>query len=241
MAPWLDEPARYPREQMAEELDSLRALQVSSCVLLGMGGSSLAPEVLRRASGASSFHVLDTTHPAAIRALETRIDPHDTLFIAASKSGSTLETRCHVDYFWRKGRTFAAITDPESISRPSREREFAAVVGRADHRRPLLGFVTLRTRSGGADGHRRGRAHGEGSRCRTRAGARATPGSNSRGARKRLARGPRQGCDQAESGGFGLWAEQLLAESTGKRQGSRPRRRRRWKRRRPSTRQAGGR
>ena len=57
-----------------------------ACVLLGMGGSSLAPEVLRRASGAESFHVLDTTHPAAIRALESRIDPDDTLFIAASKS-----------------------------------------------------------------------------------------------------------------------------------------------------------
>ena len=66
---WLDEPSRHPRDQMQEELAKLRELEVSSYVLLGMGGSSLAPEVMQRAVGAGSFHVLDSTHPAAVHAL----------------------------------------------------------------------------------------------------------------------------------------------------------------------------
>src|SRR5262245_16858093 len=82
-------------------------------VLLGMGGSSLAPEVLRQSTGAQGFHVLDTTHPAAIRRLAGSLDPGRTLFVVASKSGTTLETRCHLDFFWEftggRGESFAAI------------------------------------------------------------------------------------------------------------------------------------
>src|SRR5919201_112434 len=126
---WLDEPSRQPREQMQEGIAALLELDFADCVLLGMGGSSLAPEVIRRTAGAERFHVLDTTHPAAIRGLEERIDPAKTLFVASSKSGTTLETRCHVDYFWRRGRKFAAITDPDSeLEAFAREHEFAAVV-----------------------------------------------------------------------------------------------------------------
>ena len=216
---WLDEPARYPREQMAEELDSLRALQVSSCVLLGMGGSSLAPEVLRRVSGASSFHVLDTTHPAAIRALETHIDPDDTLFIAASKSGSTLETRCHVDYFWRKGRMFAAITDPESdLETFAREREFAAVVwgeptigGRYSALSPF-GLVPAALMGIDVDGLM-AKALEMQDACRSESNPGlelgVTLGSAWLEGRDKVVINP-------NPGGFGLWAEQLLAESTGK-------------------------
>src|SRR5919108_417485 len=123
------QPSRYPREQMTKGLEALEALELSSCVLLGMGGSSLAPEVLRRAAGASAFHVLDSTHPAAIRSLEKLVDPDDTLFLVSSKSGTTLETRCHLDYFWRPGRHLAAITDPGSeLEQLGRERGFAAVI-----------------------------------------------------------------------------------------------------------------
>src|SRR5919201_6836120 len=82
-----------------------------------MGGSSLAQEVFRRTFGAESLHVLDTTHPKAIRALEDTLDLGRTLFASASKSGTTLETRSHTDYFWDKaqrGEQWVAITDPGS-------------------------------------------------------------------------------------------------------------------------------
>src|SRR5438445_5145893 len=97
-----------------------------------MGGSSLAPEVLRRTFRNEAFHVLDTTHPQALRALEASIDLEHTLFISASKSGSTLETRSHTDYFWEKsgkrGARFVAITDPSSaLERTAVERKFRHV------------------------------------------------------------------------------------------------------------------
>ena len=96
-----------------------------------MGGSSLAPEVLRRTFGVESFHVLDTTHPAAIRRLERSLDLERTLFLVSSKSGSTLETRSHLEYFWERtggrGAQFAAITDPGSeLEQLARERGFRA-------------------------------------------------------------------------------------------------------------------
>ena len=105
---------------MQEQLDEVRRFAeslhevVDDVVLLGMGGSSLAPEVLRRTFGVDWFHVLDTTHPQAVRALESRIDPPRTLFVSASKSGTTLETRSHTSYFLERGGMFAAITDPGS-------------------------------------------------------------------------------------------------------------------------------
>jgi hypothetical protein len=110
---WLDEPAR-----MRERVDELEAFAASAdvddVVLLGMGGSSLAPEVMRRLFAAERFHVLDTTHPAAVRRLEESVDVERTLFLAASKSGTTIETRSHVDYFHARGARFAVITDPGS-------------------------------------------------------------------------------------------------------------------------------
>jgi Phosphoglucose isomerase len=216
---WLDEPSRFPREQMDEALESLRELEVSACVLLGMGGSSLAPEVLRRASGAESLHVLDTTHPAAIRALESRIDPDDTLFIAASKSGTTLETRCHIDYFWRKGRKFAAITDPDSeLEAFARERDFAAVLwgeptigGRYSALSPF-GIVPAALM--GADV--------EGLMARALEMREACRSDDNPGLELGVALGNSwlEGRDKVlispNPAGFGLWAEQLLAESTGK-------------------------
>src|SRR5205807_3064566 len=94
--------------------------------------SSLAPEVFRTAFGRDRFHVLDTTHPKAIRRLADRIDLGRTVFVAASKSGTTLETRSHLDLFWEKagkrGAQFAAITDPGSeLEQLARDRGFRAV------------------------------------------------------------------------------------------------------------------
>ncbi len=74
---------------------------------------------MRRAFQAERFHVLDTTHPKAIRRLEETHRPQPTLFVAASKSGTTLETRSHADYFRKKGGRFAVITDPGSPLEPA--------------------------------------------------------------------------------------------------------------------------
>jgi hypothetical protein len=101
-----------------------------------MGGSSLAPEVMRLEFAADHFYVLDTTHPKAIRALESRIDSERTLFLAASKSGTTLETRSHTAYFLERGGQFAAITDPGSdLERFAHENGFLRVF----HGEPTIG------------------------------------------------------------------------------------------------------
>jgi glucose-6-phosphate isomerase len=104
---------------------------VTHAVLLGMGGSSLAPEMFARtfaephrraelkgatAKGAVELTVLDTTHPATIARVEASLDLDHTLFIVASKSGTTLETLSQFEYFSAKtggrGSSFIAITDP---------------------------------------------------------------------------------------------------------------------------------
>nr|MDQ4029806.1 transaldolase [Actinomycetota bacterium] len=108
---WLDEPSR-----MRERLDELAGLpgDWDDVVLLGMGGSSLAPEVLRRSFGVDHLRVLDTTHPAAIRRLEREVDVERSLFVVSSKSGTTIETRTQLDYFSQHGRRFLVVTDPGS-------------------------------------------------------------------------------------------------------------------------------
>ena len=82
---WLDEPARM-RERAHQLVEYASGVDADDVVLLGMGGSSLAPEVMRRLFGAERFHVLDTTHPTAIRRLEQQLDIGRTLFIAASNT-----------------------------------------------------------------------------------------------------------------------------------------------------------
>jgi Glucose-6-phosphate isomerase len=91
---------------------------------MGMGGSSLCPEVLGMTFDKPNFHILDSTVPARIKAIEEKIDIERTLFIVASKSGSTLEPNCFKQYFFdlvskrvgqeNAGRQFVAITDPGS-------------------------------------------------------------------------------------------------------------------------------
>ena len=115
---WLDEPKRM-LERSAEIVAFAREARTrfETFVLLGMGGSSLAPEVLKRTFGARELHVLDTTHPAMIRQVESSLDLDRTMFVVSSKSGTTLETLSHFEYFWSKvsdGERFIAITDPGS-------------------------------------------------------------------------------------------------------------------------------
>jgi glucose-6-phosphate isomerase len=100
----------------------------TSILLLGMGGSSLCPEVLRmtygKVSGFPELYVLDSTDPAQIKSFENKIDLAKTLFIVSSKSGSTLEPNIFKQYFFERvkqtigadkaGSHFIAITDPGS-------------------------------------------------------------------------------------------------------------------------------
>jgi transaldolase/glucose-6-phosphate isomerase len=110
-------------------------------LLLGMGGSSLCPEVLAltfgQQSGSPQLHVLDSTVPAQVRAFEKRIAPARTVFVVASKSGSTTEPNVFRNYFFdlmqkrvggKAGAHFIAITDPGSrMEIDARERGFRQV------------------------------------------------------------------------------------------------------------------
>jgi hypothetical protein len=224
---WLDEPMRIRSrigelEQFVEDLTAPGA--VDTFVLLGMGGSSLAPEVLRRTFDASAFHVLDTTHPVAIRRLTEELDLDATLFLVASKSGTTLETRCHLDWFWeragKRGELFVAITDPGSeLGRLARERGFREVfegeptIGGRYSALSVFGVVPAALM--GVDLERLlERVDEVVEACRFEDG---NPGLE---LGLELGNGWLEGRDKVtinpNTGGFGLWAEQLLAESTGK-------------------------
>jgi hypothetical protein len=216
---WLDEPSRM-RDLAADQ--GLHASEFGAIVLLGMGGSSLAPEVFRRTFGTEKFHVLDTTHPEAIRRLDRAIPVTQTLFIAASKSGTTLETLSHLDYFWERARErseqFAVITDPGSeLDVLAQDRGFRAIFsgdptigGRYSALSPfgivpaaLMGVEIERLKD---------RAVAMAERCRL-------PESPGAELGLRLGEGWREGQDKVVVpyfDGFGLWLEQLLAESIGK-------------------------
>jgi len=139
---WLELP-----ESMGPRLPELEALargvaegEIERVVLLGMGGSSLAPEVFQRVLGNAPGHpplgILDSTHPAAVARMTETMDPARTLFLVASKSGGTVETLSLFRHFWKvledtpeRGRHFVAITDPGSgLEKLARERGFRAVV-----------------------------------------------------------------------------------------------------------------
>ena len=215
---WLDEPAR-----MLERMDELEALprDFDAVVLLGMGGSSLAPEVIRRTFASPVLHVLDTTHPNAIRRLEEQLDLERTLFVAASKSGTTLETRSQLDYFLALGGgSFAAITDPGTeLEQFAGERDFVWVV----HGEPTIGGRYSALSPFGIvpavliDVDARvllDRADAMAGWCRL---GEENPGFQF-GVElgENWVEGRDKVCIDEVPGSFGLWAEQLLAESTGK-------------------------
>ncbi|MCS6951670.1 MAG: transaldolase [Bryobacterales bacterium] len=116
----LPETARRLAPEWSTFAAEIRAEGFHQVVLLGMGGSSLAPEVFQRTfghtAGSPELIVLDSTHPEAVRAVERRLDLPRTLFLVASKSGTTVEPLALFRYFWHRacqeGRRFAAITDP---------------------------------------------------------------------------------------------------------------------------------
>ena len=127
---WLDSPhvMRDATGPIGQFIDAVRAEGYTHALLLGMGGSSLAPEVFRAvlgvADGFLDLSVLDSTQPAAVLAKARALDPARTLFLPATKSGGTIETLSLLKYFYNRttdalgpaeaGRHFAAITDPGS-------------------------------------------------------------------------------------------------------------------------------
>jgi glucose-6-phosphate isomerase len=214
------------------------AAAVDHVLLAGMGGSSLFPEVVARSGAAAQgqgegpdedapdLHVLDTTDPGAIARLAGELAPDRTLHVAASKSGSTLETRSHLAWAWGRHpdpARFAVITDPGSdLAALAAERGFADTfenppdIGGRYSALSLFGLVP--TLLAGAD------AAG----LLASAGAmadrlRSAPGANP-AARlaATIAAGVRAGRDKLtlvvpdDQATFGLWLEQLIAESTGK-------------------------
>jgi transaldolase / glucose-6-phosphate isomerase len=117
--------------------DEIKAAGFSDVLLLGMGGSSLCPEVLSltypQTPGFPRLHILDSTDPAQIRSVEKKVNLAKTLFIVSSKSGSTLEPNIYKQYFFERvqqtvgadkaGDHFIAITDPGSKMQQVAERD----------------------------------------------------------------------------------------------------------------------
>jgi len=147
---WLDAPgvARTELSQWSETAERSRSFE--DAVLLGMGGSSLCAEVQLRLFGPVEGHprlqVLDSTSPDQISSVEATIDPARTLFVVASKSGTTLEPNLLLDYFEsvvaravgreRAPGRFLAVTDPGSaLERRARDSGFVGVV----HGEPSIG------------------------------------------------------------------------------------------------------
>jgi glucose-6-phosphate isomerase len=136
---WLD-----VHDRLLAEVDDLTAFAhqahadgLREAVVLGMGGSSLAPEVFRRSFGTHGqdgliLHVLDSTDADAVRDTEAAIDLDAALFVVSSKSGGTVETLSAFHYFWEKtggnGQQFVAVTDPgTSLEQLGNDRGFRRV------------------------------------------------------------------------------------------------------------------
>src|SRR5438128_413115 len=224
-------------EERVPELEALRKELVgegfTDVVLMGMGGSSLAPEVFRQTFGAKrgalEVHVLDTTDPAAISALEKAIDLGKTVFIVASKSGTTLETLSHYRYFWQqagqKGGQFIAITDPgtslaDEASRRGFRRTFLNPPDIGGRYSALSYFGLVPAALGRVDvSGLLDRAATMVQACSPSVQARENPGAWLGAV---FAEAAKVGRDKITIvappaiQSFGVWAEQLIAESTGK-------------------------
>ena len=147
-----------------------RAAGFKHALLLGMGGSSLCPEVLRmtfgKIEGFPELLVLDSTDPAQVKAFENKVDIGKTIFIVSSKSGSTLEPNIFKQYFFERvkqavgaekaGSRFIAVTDPGSkLEQVARGRWLPPhLPRRAEHRRALFGALGFRHGPGRGHGHR---------------------------------------------------------------------------------------
>jgi transaldolase/glucose-6-phosphate isomerase len=236
---WLDSAAKADVADYEDFSNRVKGQNFSDAVVLGMGGSSLGPEVLAQTfpkkPGFPKLHVLDSTDPAQVRALQASVNIANTLFIVSSKSGGTTEPNVMKDYFFERvseaigagkaGHRFIAVTDPgSSLEKVATKQGFArifhgdpAVGGRYSVLSPfglvpaavagidiktLLKHTLAMVRSCGPD----------------------VPPHENPGVQLGLAMGLAglEGRDKVtilaskKIADFGAWAEQLIAESTGK-------------------------
>lgn len=236
---WLSLP-----EQLASETEDLTRFAqeikqegYTSAVLLGMGGSSLCSEVAREVYGTEEgypdLYVLDNTSPEAILALESRIDLAKTIFIVASKSGSTQETLCFFHYFYEQlerkkikepGKNFAAITDENTpLAKKAAEYSFRKVfvnppdLGGRYSVLSYFGLVPMALQGTDISAFLNAARQMENS-CKD------VPAAANPGVSPGIVLGicQRHGRDKvtfqlsSSIASFGYWVEQLLAESTGK-------------------------
>jgi transaldolase / glucose-6-phosphate isomerase len=230
-------------ERMLGELGSLELFaaeahddELEDIVLLGMGGSSLAPEVLRRSFAGTGnrarLHVLDSTDAARIRAIESAVDLRRTLFVVSSKSGGTIEPLSLFAHFFslvEEGNRFVAITDPGSglealaakhafrqtfAGDPNIGGRYSALSAFGVVPGALMGIPVLSLLEGAPSAWETGLEHETGS------GSGGLPAAVWLGAAlSGLAQAGRDKLTFVISGtlpGLGLWLEQLVAESTGK-------------------------
>jgi transaldolase / glucose-6-phosphate isomerase len=217
----------------------VKGQRFSDAVVLGMGGSSLGPEVLAETfpqkSGFPKLHVLDSTDPAQVRAMEKKIDIGKSLFIVSSKSGGTTEPNAMKDYFFdrvsraigadKAGHRFIAVTDPgSSLEKVAAKQGFArtflgepTIGGRYSVLSP---FGLVPAAAAGIDI----RSLIEHALSMVRSCGADVPPHENPGVQLGLAMGTAglEGRDKVtilssnKIADFGAWAEQLIAESTGK-------------------------
>lgn len=229
---------RQQHEQLTQCVAAAHDLKIKDVVLLGMGGSSLGPEVFRTVfgtqKGSPRLWVLDSTVPGWVRQVTKSITPTRTLFLVASKSGGTIEVMSLFGHFWNLvtkakgnhgGKHFVAITDPGTgLEQMAKEYGFGQIFSNPPDiggrysvlslfglvPAALLGLNIMRLLD---------RAAGMAEQCRKADDAHSNPGVYLGAAMGSLAKAGRDKVTVLSSpalSAFGLWAEQLLAESTGK-------------------------
>jgi glucose-6-phosphate isomerase len=236
---WLTVPGQV-LERVAELTSfaqEIRAAGFTHAVVLGMGGSSLCPEVLRQSFGPQPGYpellVLDSTVPAAVAHLEAQVKLESTLFIVASKSGSTTEPQMFERYFYERvrqlkgakaGENFIAITDPGTLlEKQAKEQGYRktfvnwADIGGRYSALSFFGMVPFALMGGDVKTLLE-RADAAAKTCRSEDVA-INPGAALGALLGALAN---HGADKLtlvtskEIASLGLWIEQLIAESTGK-------------------------
>src|SRR6478752_5635418 len=236
---WLHSPASADVSDYEDFARRVKGQGFTDAVVLGMGGSSLGPEVLAETfaskPGFPKLHVLDSTDPVQVRATESAINLAKTLFIVSSKSGSTTEPNVMKDYFFARvskaigaekaGHRFIAVTDPRSsLEKVATRQGFARVF----HGDPTIGgrysvlspFGLVPAAAAGID-IRSLITH---ALAMVRSCGADVPPHENPGVQLGLAMGLAglEGRDKVtisssrKIADFGAWAEQLIAESTGK-------------------------
>ena len=221
--------------------DEVKSLGFSDILLLGMGGSSLCPEVLSmtypQTPGFPRLHILDSTDPAQIRTVEKKVDLAKTLFIVSSKSGSTLEPNIYKQYFFERvqqtlggnkdqaGSRFIAITDPGSKMQQVAERDrfrhiFYGLPSIGGRYSAISNFGMVPAAAMGMDtGKFLQRTKEMVEACKASTPVDQNPGvmlGLIMGSAAKLGRDKITLVTSPGIGDLGAWLEQLIAESTGK-------------------------